>query len=279
MGAFSNEVRLTQSLETALKNISKEDIEASATLNLFRLNRRLCLKLMKTLSAHLPLERERMLHLGCGYGGLSKLISNILGFKEVYGVDLDKQRIAVAESRSLRVFNLDLERDPLPFPPNYFDLVTSLGVLEHLKFYDNLIIEAHRVLKPKGLLLLSTTNLASWVNRFVMLFGYQPRNLEISRHVVVGAHGMYYRCYATLKPVGHTSGATYRALKELLNFYGFTIVKSLGGGMVPSPDIKDDTIGKIVGFMTLYSQKSRLYQYASLYSLRRVGDRLLWLSY
>lgn len=79
------------------------------------------------------------------------MLSEALGFKEVYGVNKDYKRVISARNKGLRVVECDLETEPLPFPDDYFDFVTSFGVLEHLKFYDNLITEARRVLKPSGL--------------------------------------------------------------------------------------------------------------------------------
>jgi len=230
-----------------LKGSSEDDIGASATLNLFIRKCSLFLDIIRTLDKELPLKRKRMLDLGCGYGGLSKLISDILGFNEVYGVDLDDQRLAIAKERGLFTFKCNLEEGPPPFPANYFELVTAFGVLEHLKFYDNLFSEAHRVLTPNGLFLISTPNLASWVNRIALLFGYQPRNLEVSKHVVTGVNKIYHSLYAKIQPVGHVSGATLKAIKGLLEFYDFAIIRSWGGGIVLSPDFKlNSVIGKIV---------------------------------
>jgi len=230
-----------------LKDFSENDIEASATLNLFRTRSSLFLEIIRTLNKEIPLKRKRMLDLGCGYGGLSKFISNIFGFNEVYGVDLDDQRLVLAKERGLFTFKCNLEEDPLPFPANYFELVITFGVLEHLKFYDNLFSEAHRVLTPNGLFLISTTNLASWVNRIALLFGYQPRNLEVSKHVVTGVNKIYHSLYTKIQPVGHVSGATYKTIKGLLEFYNFVIIRSWGGGIVLSSDFKlDNVIGKIV---------------------------------
>lgn len=52
-----------------LSNVSKEDVETSATINLFRSNKSLFLSIMKRLYMELP-SKERMHDLGCGYGGL-----------------------------------------------------------------------------------------------------------------------------------------------------------------------------------------------------------------
>lgn len=236
------------------------DVNASATLNLFKTNKKFYLKVMEAVEENLTLERKRMLDIGCGYGGLTKVIADALGFKEVFGVDLDDQRLAIAENRSIITTKMNLERDHLPFPSNHFELVTSFGVLEHLKFYDNLINEAHRVLKKNGLFLISTTNLASWVNRLTLLFGYQPRNLEISKQGIFGVNRIYYKVYVSTCPIGHISGATYYALKGLLEAYGFSVVKDFGGGVVLSPDFKSNTItGKLAMFLdSIFSTKASL---------------------
>ena len=216
-------------LHELLENVPAMDEEASASIKLFKTNKKLAAEIINFLSKQLPHKRARMLDLGCGFGGLTKLIAETLGFREVYGIDLDNERLTVAKSRGLHVFKLDLEKETFPFPDDYFDLVTTFGVLEHLKFYDNLITESYRVLRDQGLLLISTTNLASYVNRIALLLGYQPRNLEISRRSVVDICGAYRRFYGEIQPSGHISSPTLYALKQLLESYSFKIERVWGG--------------------------------------------------
>jgi ubiquinone/menaquinone biosynthesis C-methylase UbiE len=224
--------------EELLNDVSEQDIESSATLNVFRANKTLFRKVLRTLNNELNSERKRMLDLGCGYGGLAKLIGTTLGFNEVYGIDINQHRLPIAKEKGVHVYECNLEKESFPFSDNYFDLATSFGVLEHLTFFDNMIKETHRILKDNGVFLLSAPNLGSWVNRFTLLLGYQPRNLEISRFKVFGVHKLYHKLYEEISPVGHISSCTLKAIKELLEYYRFKIVECWGVGIIPSPDIK-----------------------------------------
>lgn len=74
----------------------------------------------------------------------------------------------------------DLEK-PLKVKANTVDLVIALEVIEHLFDTDLFLSEIHRIIKPKGILILSTPNLASLPNRLRLLFGGFPKYLEYSR--------------------------------------------------------------------------------------------------
>lgn len=242
--------------EELLSKISRADINSSATLCVFRANVNLFRNVLGLLNSVLPPKRERMLDMGCGYGGLAKLIADSLGVQEVYGVDKDDHRLSKAKEKGLQVCKLDLERNSLPFPDDYFNLVTSFGVLEHLACFDNLVKEAYRVLKVQGLFLVSTPNLGSWINRMALLFGYQPRNLEVSRSKLVGVHRFYYKLYQKMVPVGHICSCTLRALKELLEHYNLKVLRCWGTGIVPSPDLKLKLVVKV--FDALLSRRTTL---------------------
>ncbi len=166
---------------------------------------------------------ERVLDLGCGFGGLTLVIAKLLGASEVWGVDIDDDRLKTAEARGLKVVKLDLEKDHFPFPNDYFDFIISFGVVEHLTWFDNVISESYRVLARGGGFLLSIPNLASYINRIALLLGYQPRDVEISQRKAFGV----LRGYDT-QPIGHIHAATLRAVKELLEAYGFQVITSRG---------------------------------------------------
>jgi len=77
----------------------------------------------------------------------------------------------------------NLESDPLPAEPESIDLVFALALIEHLHNPDNFIREALRVLRPGGVLFLSTPNWQySWRNFFdnpAHVQPYTPKALRI----------------------------------------------------------------------------------------------------
>jgi len=165
-----------------------------------------------------------MCDIGCGYGGLTKVVSEYLQAQEVYGIDIDEERLQVVSQRGIKVFRVDIEYEKLPFPDEYFDLVTSFGVLEHLKHFDNFFTESYRVLRKGGFLIISMPNLGSWINRIALLLGFQPRDVEVSCRVRnQGFLPIYSEGY-----IGHVHSATLRAMRKILEFYNFQVVKVQG---------------------------------------------------
>ena len=77
----------------------------------------------------------------------------------------------------------NLNVDPLNFENESFDLIILGEVIEHLYDPDRVLQECSRILKPNGVLLITTPNLLSWYNRILMVLGYYPMNLDISCEV------------------------------------------------------------------------------------------------
>jgi cyclopropane fatty-acyl-phospholipid synthase-like methyltransferase len=94
---------------------------------------------------------------GCGYGAVF-LAEN--GAKRVTGIDVSPDAIAYAQKNFARA-NLEFEvmdGTTITFNSGFFDVVVSLEVIEHICKYENYISEVSRVLKPNGLLIISTPN-------------------------------------------------------------------------------------------------------------------------
>lgn len=92
----------------------------------------------------------------CGEGALLFRLKES-GFR-VRGVDIDPGAALLDQTEYAPG---DLNQLPLPFQDQSFDAVTSVEGIEHLENPPALIREFHRLLKPGGLLVLTTPNITS----------------------------------------------------------------------------------------------------------------------
>jgi len=162
----------------------------------------------------------RILDIGCGDGSFSKRFEK---YCEVFGVDISEKAIDLAEKAGVRAHKVDISCQRLPFDNEYFDVVYMGDVIEHLLDPDFAVCEVARVLKSDGFLVLSTPNLASWLNRLLLVVGLQPLSSEVSTAKSFGRYGKQ-----DFTPVGHLRLFTYRALKEFLAYYQFSVLKVKG---------------------------------------------------
>jgi SAM-dependent methyltransferase len=70
----------------------------------------------------------------------------------------------------------------LDYPDASFDLVFCSEVIEHMSSPEILVAEMSRVLKPGGLLVVSTPNSAFWLYRVLGVFGYTVSELQHPKH-------------------------------------------------------------------------------------------------
>lgn len=93
----------------------------------------------------------RVLDFGCGNGAEVKYLLD-KGL-DAFGCDIKfKEGDFVEHLHNMnRIRIIDAQNYVLPFPDDYFDLVISNQVLEHVQNYDETASELRRVLKPNGL--------------------------------------------------------------------------------------------------------------------------------
>jgi len=65
---------------------------------------------------------------------------------------------------------VDLNTERLPYEDAFFDLITFTEVVEHLEHFRLILREAERVLKPGGLLVVTTPNILNLKSRIRFLF-------------------------------------------------------------------------------------------------------------
>lgn len=106
--------------------------------------------------ANLP-RKSRVLHIGCGNGKTTVYLDQQLHCKSVSGIDIDHNKIALAErnaKNNTHIIFQAADAAKLPFEDESFDAVLNLDVLHHVTHWQKAVKEIHRVLKPKGKLLM-----------------------------------------------------------------------------------------------------------------------------
>ncbi len=101
---------------------------------------------------------KRVLDAGCGLGYGTEILSSA-GAAEVVGVDLDAEAVEEARRRVNGAGDIrrgDVQR--LDFDDRSFDLVVCFETIEHVEGAPSALAEFHRVLRPGGVLLLSSPN-------------------------------------------------------------------------------------------------------------------------
>ncbi|MDD3296485.1 MAG: methyltransferase domain-containing protein [Candidatus Omnitrophica bacterium] len=104
----------------------------------------------------LNLNNCRAIELGCAGGYFLK---TLISYGNIaYGIDLDRNCLQrIAKNKNLYLCQADVEK--IPFGSNSFDAALFLEVLEHLPSPYSVIVEVGRILKPGGILVLTTPNL------------------------------------------------------------------------------------------------------------------------
>lgn len=102
---------------------------------------------------------KRLLDFGCGAGRMLRQTLDWAEEGEVHGCDLDRPMVEWArENLCPPVAGIELNGfdPPLPYPDDYFDVVTAFSVFTHLGVnWAKWLLEVRRVLKPGGILIAS----------------------------------------------------------------------------------------------------------------------------
>ena len=175
----------------------------------------------------------KILDVGCGDGSMTSKFLNGIQDKihEVYGLDnMDKNG-----NNLIKYTKINLEEGKFPFNDNFFDIVYSNQVIEHILNKDNYISECNRVLKNGGLFIISTENISSLDNIVSLICGQEPLSQHTSSKYMTGSflspHFMEKIEDENVLFL-HKNVCSYYGLKRLAQINGFTKLKIKSFGNV-----------------------------------------------
>jgi SAM-dependent methyltransferase len=120
-----------------------------------------------------------------GYGAGAVLLALANGVEELYGIDLDANPETLLEYFRGRDCCPHLQRGDvcnLPYESDFFDLVVSFSVFEHLREYQRALSEVYRTLRPRGLFLLGMPSVNKLMEAGFFAIGFKGINeLHITR--------------------------------------------------------------------------------------------------
>jgi SAM-dependent methyltransferase len=119
-----------------------------------------------------------VIDLGAGQGDDLMLARSINIQADIHAVEVYPVYAARLAEKGIRVHNLNIEKDRLPFQEGAVDVVIANQVLEHVKELFWIFHEITRVLPIGGKMILGVPNLASLHNRILLAFGRQPSPLK-----------------------------------------------------------------------------------------------------
>lgn len=111
-------------------------------------------------------KESKILDLGAGAGHLSRRVFNFLtknkfSSKNLVAADFFKESF---QANEITFKQADFNKK-LPFSNSSFDIIYSIEVIEHLRCPYDFLDECYRILKPNGILIISTPNILSLQSR------------------------------------------------------------------------------------------------------------------
>lgn len=158
-------------------------------------------------------EKGKLLDVGCSHGTYGFELAK-LGY-QVMGIDINRESIQLAKKiknysgiKNISFYEMDILSNR--FTENLFDVIITFETLEHIQEDSKAIQEFHRILKEKGLLIISVPY-AEKMEEY-----HEPRGACRARdgtYICIGKGGSHYR-----------NGYNLETMNSLLEKNGFQIL-------------------------------------------------------
>ena len=136
--------------------------------------------LIKLIKKHNP---DKVFDIGCGSGVLCDMIRSWKPGTKLHGCDISDVALDRAKLVIKRVWKVNLNIEDIPVESARYDVVICSEVLEHLYDVNHALREVSRLLKPKGIGLITVPNLVYWRYRWNILLGHLPIPVDDDRHL------------------------------------------------------------------------------------------------
>lgn len=138
---------------------------------------------------------DRVLDIGCGWGGMGLYLARVAQAGQVVGVTLSDEQLARARDRAAALGltdRVDFRLQDYRAVPETFDRIVSVGMFEHvgLNFYEAFFETCRQRLTEDGVMLLHTIGSAEeptttnpWLTRHIFPGGHLPSLSDITKAV------------------------------------------------------------------------------------------------
>ena len=220
-----------------------------------------------------------VLDCGCGMGFYLMAMQRLRAVR-LTGLDMDPDRLRYAHEVGVRATLVQGDGEALPFADGSFDRVLMSEVLEHVPDDGAALREAHRVLRPGGILAISVPHARYpfwWdpINATWTALGGAP----IRSGPVVGIWTNHERLYepAALASVVREAGFHVESLEEATHFsvpFEHFLVYGIGKPLIERGLLPNRLRASTDRFAGLENRRSRLDPFNLARSLFRAVDRL-----
>ena len=148
---------------------------------------------MRHIAAKLLVEPgQRVLDIGCGWGGLSRYLAEVAGAGHVTGITLSQEQLAGARARAAQspcANRLEYRLEDYRDTRGPFDRIVSVGMFEHVgtRFHDAFFRQCRALLADDGVMLLHFIGNSDvpdfnnpWIERYIFPGGHIPSMSEFT---------------------------------------------------------------------------------------------------